>query len=118
MNVTHKISAVYYPKLGEIELTWEEIATGDSVFLTTKISNTKGKEIAQVVSPCVYHTATIKADLLAACKDFLKLWPEMRICNESEGKNGCAGCQNEVCIAAAELKGKFLQAIAKATLKD
>ena len=55
-------------------------------------------------------------ELLAACEDFLKLWPEMRICNASEGKNGCAGCRNEVCIRASELKGKFLKAkaIAKA----
>ncbi len=52
-------------------------------------------------------------ELLAATREFLKIWPRMRICNASEGKNGCAGCQDEICITAAELKGKFLQAIAK-----
>ena len=49
MEATHKISAVYYPKKKEVELTWEEFETHKTAYLTTTADEDKGREILQAV---------------------------------------------------------------------
>lgn len=60
MKATHNISAVYFPKDSIIELTWEEVTTGNTATLTTYADKSVGTAIAEVVSPCVYHQAAVK----------------------------------------------------------
>jgi len=57
---THYITAVYYPKINEIELTWEDIETGKRAALVTKVSPEKGNQIAEVIYPCVNQPAAVK----------------------------------------------------------
>ena len=57
MDATHMISAVYYPGTEKIELTWENIATNETVCLFTKVDAAKGKKISSVVAPCTYFGA-------------------------------------------------------------
>ena len=59
MKATHKISAVYFPKVSEIELTWEDIKTGESAWLVAKITPKEGNQIAKIVPPCVYSGAIV-----------------------------------------------------------
>jgi len=58
-EATHKISAVYYPRLNEVELTWENISTGDHAGLTAKVTPKDGGAIAHTVAPCVYQGAVV-----------------------------------------------------------
>ncbi len=58
-EATHKISAVYFPGREEVELSFENIETGRSISLITKVSPETGKRIAEIVPPCVYHSAVI-----------------------------------------------------------
>lgn len=58
MEATHKISAVYYPKSGEMDLTWEDTETGKAAYLTVKVSTEEGERVSDVVGPCVYFGAT------------------------------------------------------------
>ncbi len=58
MEATHKISAVYWPKLGEISLTWENLNRGQFAHLDTNVTSDEGEAIASVVMPCVYQGAT------------------------------------------------------------
>lgn len=59
-NATHKISAVFYPHDGILELTWEDIETGEKAALTTNVPAETGRQIAKVVPTCVYHKAITK----------------------------------------------------------
>jgi hypothetical protein len=56
-EATHKISAVYFPGSGEVELTWEDIETGEVAALTVGVSPEQGETIARVVVPCGYSDA-------------------------------------------------------------
>jgi|GEM_PF-5064911 len=56
---THKISACYFPGKGEVELTWENLETGERAELTTKVSKGIGERISKTVMACVYHEATV-----------------------------------------------------------
>lgn len=60
MEATHKISACYFPKSGQVELTWEDLKTGKVAFLTTSVSPNEGNQIARVISPCLYYGAVLK----------------------------------------------------------
>lgn len=60
MKATHIISAVHYPEIGEIELTWEDTITGKRAGATFSCDEATGHAIAETVSPCVYHDATVK----------------------------------------------------------
>ena len=63
MEATHKISVVFFPKTLELELTWEDIETGENAKLTTKVSDMKiGIAISNVVPPCVYCFAVVKKE--------------------------------------------------------
>lgn len=59
MEATHKITACYFPKVGEIELTWEDLETGEVATLTTKVDKKTGEQISKVVMACVYHGAIL-----------------------------------------------------------
>lgn len=59
MKPTHKISAVYFPGMGEVEATWEDIETGETAAVTFKVNEETGNKIAKVVPPCVYSEAVI-----------------------------------------------------------
>jgi hypothetical protein len=54
---THKISACYYPRKGEADLTYEDIETGESVELTVKITEEEGEKLANVIPALVYQGA-------------------------------------------------------------
>jgi len=54
---THEISAVYFPKVGEVELTWRDLITGNRADVTFPCDKKTGELIADAVSPCVYHDA-------------------------------------------------------------
>jgi len=58
MEATHKISACYFPGKGEAELTWENLETHEKAFLTVKVDEETGSQIARTVMPCVYSNAT------------------------------------------------------------
>lgn len=60
MKPTHKISACYFSKIGEIELTWEDLETGEVATLTTKVDEATGKQISKIVPSCIYLNAIIK----------------------------------------------------------
>jgi len=63
LEATHKISAVFFPLKLELELTWEDIETGQRVGLTTKVPDlVTGEKITKVVPPCVYHPAIIEKE--------------------------------------------------------
>jgi hypothetical protein len=51
------ISACYFPGHDEVELTWERKSDGAKAALTCKVTPEQGKQIANVVWPCVYHEA-------------------------------------------------------------
>ena len=57
-QATHKISAVYYPFDNTVELTGENIETGEVATLTTTVDAATGEKIAEVVTPCGYNYAT------------------------------------------------------------
>jgi hypothetical protein len=57
---THKISACYFPDVNEVELTWEHVETGETVHLCKTVSPAEGEQLANVVHPCVYHSAIVK----------------------------------------------------------
>jgi len=59
MQATHKISAVYFPSSGEVELTIEDIDTGELVYFTAPVNEKIGKAISKVVPACVYVGAVI-----------------------------------------------------------
>ena len=56
-KATYKISATYFPHLGEVELTWENLDTGEECSLTKHVTEAEGKRLAKVVPCCVYHGA-------------------------------------------------------------
>ena len=51
------ISAVYFPQSSEAEFTWENLDTGKRIMITAKVTKEQGKDIAEVIPPCVYVTA-------------------------------------------------------------
>ncbi len=63
IEATHKISAVYYPGDSFIDLTWEDIETGEMAFLSVQVNRDKGEAICRVVSPCVYHGAVSENEI-------------------------------------------------------
>lgn len=64
MEATHKISVVFFPTKLELELTWEDIETGQRVGITTKVPDLEtGEKIAKIVPPCVYHPAITRKEL-------------------------------------------------------
>jgi hypothetical protein len=60
VEATHKITACYFPKTKEVELTWEDLESGEIASLTTKVDNKTGNQISKVVMACVYHYAIVK----------------------------------------------------------
>lgn len=65
----HLISACYFPGHDEVELTWERKSDGAKAALTCKVTPEQGKQIANVVWPCVYLAA---APQLAEPNDTVK----------------------------------------------
>ena len=62
MEATLKVSAVYYND-GLLELSWEDIETGETAWLELmNVDEKKGREITSVVLPCVYHGALVSQD--------------------------------------------------------
>lgn len=59
-EATHLISAVYFPGTGEVELSWEDVLTNKTAYLTASVTPQEGEAIAQCVPPCVYHGAVVK----------------------------------------------------------
>lgn len=59
-EATHEITSCYFPRTGEVELTWKNLETGKSVFLTTRVDSKTGNKIAEVVPACVYHPAIVR----------------------------------------------------------
>ena len=59
MEATHKISAVYVPGTGEVDLTWEDLTTGEGARLTARVDDATGEQIAKTVMPCVYSGAVV-----------------------------------------------------------
>lgn len=59
-KATLEVTACYFPKKGEVELTWEDIETGKKAWLTTKVTPEEGNRISNVVMACVYHGAITK----------------------------------------------------------
>lgn len=59
-EATHIITGVYFPGLGEVELTWEDLLTGEKAFLTTTVTPEEGIQIAKAIPPCVYSGATVQ----------------------------------------------------------
>lgn len=57
METTHKISLCYFEKAGEIEATWEDIATGEECGACFRVSKDQGGKLSRLVLPCVYHSA-------------------------------------------------------------
>lgn len=53
----YRISACYFPKVGEVELTWERQYDGAEAHLTFKATPDQGKHLVSVIDPCVYYTA-------------------------------------------------------------
>jgi len=51
------ISACYFPGHDEVELTWERKSDGAKAALTCKVTPEQGKQVADVVWPCLYHEA-------------------------------------------------------------
>jgi len=58
-KATHSISACYFPKKGEVELSWEDLETHKQAFLTTTVTPEFGNSIATVVPACVYWNAAL-----------------------------------------------------------
>ena len=56
-QVTHRISAVWWPQRGEVELTWRDLETDEEAFLIAKVDDEQGEQIASTVSLCSYHNA-------------------------------------------------------------
>lgn len=54
----YRISACYFPKVGEVELTWERQYDGAEAHLTFKATPDQGERLVSVIGPCVYYTAT------------------------------------------------------------
>lgn len=65
-EATHEITACYFPKAGEVELTWLDYDTGEEAHLTAPIGIEQGEQLAQVVPACVYSQATVKNESLQA----------------------------------------------------
>lgn len=59
-EATHKISAVYYPKTGQTELTFEDLDTMEVAAFTVHLSKSVGEKLAEVVPPCVYSKAKLR----------------------------------------------------------
>lgn len=53
----YRISACYFPKVGEVELSWERQYDGAEAHLTFKATPDQGKRLVSVIDPCVYYTA-------------------------------------------------------------
>jgi len=60
MDITHKITAVYFPHKGEVEATWEDIASGKKCGATFSVTPEVGERIAKIVMPCVEQEAMVK----------------------------------------------------------
>lgn len=58
-RVTHEITACYFPKVGEVDLTWLDLETREKAALTAKVTPEQGKAISNVVWPCVYSDAAV-----------------------------------------------------------
>ena len=56
-KATHTISAVHFTEAGEVDLTWENIETGETASLTAKVDAADGHEIAKVVPPLIFSGA-------------------------------------------------------------
>lgn len=53
----YNISACYFPKCSELELTWENIETGERADISVKVTKEQGEMVSNIVPPCVYFTA-------------------------------------------------------------
>lgn len=61
-EATHRISACYFPAKQELDLTWEDIETGERAGLTVpNVVPKVGLQIAKTVPPCVYGAAVVCA---------------------------------------------------------
>lgn len=59
MEAQYKISAVYFPHPSELELTWEDIQTGEHASLCVKVTKEQGEAVSKVVPPCSYIPACV-----------------------------------------------------------
>ena len=82
-EATHEITACYFPRAGEVELTWRDLQTGEEASLETKVTPKQGEAIARTVMACVYSQATATAparsestaDKLRALVRYQKAYP-------------------------------------------
>lgn len=58
----YRISACYFPKVGEVELSWERQHDGAEAHLTFKATPEQGKRLVSVIDPCFYYTAAPQPD--------------------------------------------------------
>lgn len=54
MKATHRITACYFPSVGEADLTWEDINTHMTAAMTVKVTPEQGNQLAEVVPACVF----------------------------------------------------------------
>lgn len=76
----YKISACYFPKVSEVDLTYERISDSEQCSLTLSCTPEQGKELVRVIDPCVYFNASLdssdhvsKSELRAWCEDEINL---------------------------------------------
>lgn len=72
MEATHKISAVFYERSQNLEVTWENLEDGTTASLLTFVPIELGQKISRVVMPCVYSGAISRPQPDEVCEWQLK----------------------------------------------
>lgn len=59
IEATHEITACYFPKKGEAELSFKDLDSGEKVEFTVKLDKETGMRLSEIVWPCVYSGAVV-----------------------------------------------------------
>jgi len=72
MKATHRVSAVYYSEKNEVDLSWEDLGTKESVKITASITKIDGERIARIFPACVYVGAVSESFDDGKLEDLIK----------------------------------------------
>jgi len=104
-KATHKITACYFPGLGELELTWQDIETDERAGITVKgVEPEAGKQVAKTVMPCVTQGATVDQAAIPIPKLDEALAAMEAQCGDCGGDDRhlpgdpCSGCELPVAL--------------------
>jgi hypothetical protein len=59
-QATHEITACYFPKKGEADLTWDKLWDGSHFGITIKVTEEQGNQLAKTVPACVVMRGIVK----------------------------------------------------------